>query len=111
MNNSNLQKVIEDYFSITGRPIATLTVDEYAKFIEIAKQTTMIPSRSFSFQGSPDSISEVSSKEIEVIEDDEPNQRAPIVPITKQEFVPAAKPEKKKPSKEEMLKMMRSVSS
>lgn len=111
MNNSNLQKVIEDYFSITGRPIATLTVDEYAKFIEIANQTAMIPSRSFSFQGSLDNTNKASSEEIEVIEEDEPDQRAPIVPITKPEFAPAVKPEKKKPSKEEMLKMMRSVSS
>ena len=30
--NTTLHTIIEDYFKITGRPIATLTVDEYIKF-------------------------------------------------------------------------------
>ena len=84
------------------------TSENYKKFIEIANQAAMTPTRSFAYQGSLDNTSEVSS---EVIEDNELDQKAPIVSITKQDFVPAVKPEKKKPSKEEMLKMMRSVSS
>lgn len=37
MQNQNLANLIQDFFEITGRPCATLTVEEYAKFLEIEK--------------------------------------------------------------------------
>lgn len=105
MKNQNLQTIIQDYFSITGRPIATLTVDEYVKFLEIAgksvSSSTISPS-SQEFSLPVDDVEEQFSQETEV----------PIITIRKTETsTPTLQKEKTKPSKEEMLKILRSVSS
>lgn len=108
MKNRNLQTIIEDYFSITGRPIATLTVDEYVKFLEISGQAS-----TYSTHNIPTPEYEPLEQFREESEDDFPSaENAPIVTIHKPESAsPMANIEKNKPSKEEMLKIMRSVSS
>lgn len=105
MKNHNLQTIIEDYFSITGRPIATLTVDEYVKFLEIAGNSvssSTINSSLQEFSLPVDDVEKQVSQEPEV----------PIITIRKPETsTPKPQKEKPKPSKEEMLKILRSVSS
>lgn len=46
--------VVDDYFALTGRPKATMTVEEYAKFFEIAK-TNLTEIRKQSAENLPDS--------------------------------------------------------
>lgn len=38
----DLHLLINEYFTITGRPISTMTVDEYLKFTTAAANSTMI---------------------------------------------------------------------
>lgn len=122
------RSVIEDYFSITGRPVATLTVEEYSKFMEMAKSMAGTISmtdgdmyRSKSEPAVPAYRSPQREEEMEEETEEKPDnkeyeKKAPsgIIPIKGNDTATPKQPtpaEKKKPSKEEMLKMLRSVSS
>lgn len=96
--------VIEDYFAITGRPLATMTVDEYLKFCDYAK----MHAESERFQDEPheDKIPAMATAVT-------PTQSEPSVsmPLSYTETVSTKTVSKAKPSKEEMLKLLRSVDS
>ena len=113
------RSVIEDYFSITGRPVATLTVEEYSKFIEIAKKMEEAVSGthgSMYYSNSEQPVHDYHSQKEEtedhnVSENKDASEMKKIKSIDTVIQKQPSPVEKKKPSKEEMLKMLRSVSS
>lgn len=116
-----IRSVIEDYFTITGRPIATLTVNEYSKFIDIAKSMTGAGSGTennmHTFQNAPADIDHQSLQKIEnetrenEYEIHEGKALPEFISIKSADSRASVPAEKKKPSKEEMLKILRSVNS
>lgn len=101
----NLHAIIEDYFAITERPIATLTVDEYIKFQQ-------------QYSGQPDQsrIQNVAQEADAVKHENDvsDNRERPVL-----HFEPGKSSESKqsdsgnpvKPDKEAMLRLMQSINS
>lgn len=126
-SRENLRLIIDEYFSITGRPVSTMTVDEYAGFLEIAgnnafsfmsdghncKENDLVSaipaglpadstlSRINFPEDSPDTDPGNGN---DVLAEKEPDI-SPLQPV------PETKKNPGKPTKEEMLKIMRSVNS
>lgn len=96
--------VIEDYFTVTGRPLATMTVDEYLKFCDYAKMHT----ETERFQDGPHE-----DKRPVVATGITPSQSELSVSMqpSNTETVATKTVTKTKPSKEEMLQLLRSVDS
>ena len=125
-SRENLRLIIDEYFSITGRPVSTMTVDEYAGFLQIAgnnafsfisdghrcKENHPVSAIPADFpasvlqqynlpENSPDADSGNGSDVLAEKEPDIPSLH-PVSEIKKSTG---------KPTKEEMLKIMRSVNS
>lgn len=112
MDNLNLQAIIEDYFSITGRPIATLTVEEYAKFLEIVNRTAVVRPAFSTYSPPVHNESSISANEKDSDNFMPEELQNPMVVIKNTKTISTqANKSKPKPSKEEMMKMLRSVSS
>lgn len=107
MGQTTTRQLIEDYLSITGRPVATLTVDEYIKFT--TAQIAGHPAN-YSYISTP-----VIEKSVEITENgnnkyDSDQEMAISQPAQLKLINNEPKKEKSKPTKEEMLKFMKSVS-
>ncbi|MGN0414474.1 MAG: hypothetical protein ACI4FX_03155 [Agathobacter sp.] len=126
-SRENLRLIIDEYFSITGRPVSTMTVNEYAGFLKIAGNN------SFSFISDghhckennpvstiPAGIPATSTlSRINLPEnspDADPGNGSDVL-AGKEPDMPSLQPVSEikrntgKPTKEEMLKIMRSVNS
>ena len=115
-SRENLRLIIDEYFSITGRPVSTMTVDEYAGFIKIAGNNA------FSFMSDGhnckenDLVSAIPAGLPEDSPDTDPGNGNDVLAekepdISPLQPVPETKKNPGKPTKEEMLKIMRSVNS
>ena len=126
-SRENLRLIIDEYFSIIGRPVSTMTVDEYAGFLKIAGNNA------FSFMsdghnckendpvsaipaGLPadSTLSRINLPEDSPVADpgigsDVLTEKEPDTPSLQP--VSETKRNTGKPTKEEMLKIMRSVNS
>lgn len=82
--------VVDDYFALTGRPKATMTVEEYAKFFEIAK-TNLTEIRKQSAENLPDSppLQEI---KYPVPERKHRNNQQETIPETEKRSVPEENP-------------------
>ncbi len=108
MEMTTTRRLIEDYTSITGRPIATITVEEYIRFAELTeliaspiKMSTRLPINDVQ---PIEALKKEAEEENCALADDIGSEPQKIT------FIPAeTKLEKKAPSKEDMLKLMRSV--
>lgn len=113
MLDTKLKEFISDYFEMTGRPIATMTVEEFCQFSRIFKtenfsSLTDVPQSAIPFQKSEPNIDETNNFFTD------PKKDATILPITEKsisEEKNVHKKEKQKPSKEDMLRLMHSVNS
>lgn len=124
--HENLRQIIDDYFSITGRPVSTMTVEEYAKFIEIAGNDACLPisggryckeDKQISTFPAPSPLSKGAEKEFSENEQKiDKSHNTTSIPrddsgISSMQQGNERPKTAGKPSKEEMLKIMRSVNS
>lgn len=98
MINPTLSAIIADYFEITGRPVATLTVDEYARFLAMAGESTEALR-----------ITSVKQSSSTPLQPKEAEPKQAVTPTINKPKV--REQETPKPSKEDMLRILRSVNS
>lgn len=103
--NTTLHTIIEDYFKITGRPIATLTVDEYIKFQQRCSSLTDQKQFRSILQKDEDLRHEDSVPDIHE------DSVLPFETSKKAEPIPTDSGNPAKPDKEAMLRLMQSINS
>lgn len=101
--NKVLHAIIEDYFTITGRPIATLTVDEYIRFQQqYSGQLNEHRNIAQEVDGGGHESNEPDTRERLALSFESGKSSEPKQPVSGN---PA------KPDKEAMLRLMQSISS
>lgn len=103
--NTTLHTIIEDYFKITGRPIATLTVDEYIKFQQQCFSQT--DQKQFGSIVQEDKNLRYENSVTNIHED----SVLPFETRKKAEMVQSDLENPVQPDKESMLKLMQSINS
>lgn len=103
--NKTLHTIIEDYFAITGRPIATLTVDEYIKFQQQCFSQTDQKQFGSIVQEAEDIRHENSASDIHE------DSVLPFETSKKAEPIPTDLGNPVQPDKESMLRLMQSINS
>lgn len=116
MSDTKLKEFISDYFEMTGRPVATMTVDEFCQFSRAFK--TLRTENFYSLTDVPHGTSPFQKTESSLDETDnfstDSKKETALLPMTEDSITEEKnmkKNEKKKPSKEDMLKLMHSVNS
>ena len=116
MSDTKLKEFISDYFEMTGRPVATMTVDEFYQFSRAFRtlrtenfySLTDVPQSTIPFQKTESSFDKTDNFPIDS------KKETSLFPMTEDSVTEeknVKKNEGKKPSKEDMLKLMHSVSS